>query len=162
MSKLFLKRPENRWSTQSVTATVWLLKPCVLRPRIRPITEIPPVVGWIHGCGNCRHGGLSVLDSAWFYCWSQKAIGDSKRLMSMPVSQSNFGYKNRGLGNFLVVRWLRLCASTAGGLGSFPSQRTRIPQAMLSRPKQNKTKTSQSTPKTQGASLQATVCKPLS
>ena len=73
----------------------------------------------------------------------------------------NCGYKNRGLGNFLAVQWLRLCASIAGGLGSFPGQGTRIPQAMCGMAKKNKTKSNQSTPKKQGASLQAMVCKPL-
>ena len=29
-----------------------------------------------------------------------------------------------------MVQWLRLCASTAGGTGSIPSQGTKIPHAM--------------------------------
>ena len=32
--------------------------------------------------------------------------------------------------DFLVVKWLRRHASTAGGMGSIPSQETKIPQAM--------------------------------
>ena len=34
------------------------------------------------------------------------------------------------LGTFLVVQWLRLHASTAGGMGSIPGWGTKIPQAM--------------------------------
>ena len=33
-------------------------------------------------------------------------------------------------GDFLGVKWLRLNASTAGGVGSIPGQGTKIPQAM--------------------------------
>ena len=32
--------------------------------------------------------------------------------------------------DFLGVKWVRLHASTAGGVGSIPSQGTKIPQAM--------------------------------
>ena len=32
--------------------------------------------------------------------------------------------------NILVVKWLRLHASTAGGAGSIPGRGTKIPQAM--------------------------------
>ena len=32
-----------------------------------------------------------------------------------------------------MVKWLRLCASTAGGVGSIPGQGTKIPQAMSHR-----------------------------
>ena len=59
------------------------------------------------------------------------------RSMSM---QSCAGTRNRGLGNFLAVHWLRLCASIAGGLGSFPGQGTRIPQAMCCMAKKIKQK----------------------
>ena len=33
-------------------------------------------------------------------------------------------------GTLVVVQWLRLCASTAGGRSSFPSQGTKIPHAV--------------------------------
>ena len=33
---------------------------------------------------------------------------------------------NTGLGNFLAVQWLRLCASTAEAEGSIPSQGSKI------------------------------------
>ena len=39
------------------------------------------------------------------------------------------------LGTSLVVHWLRLCASTAGGTGSMPGRGTRIPHASQCRPK---------------------------
>ena len=32
-----------------------------------------------------------------------------------------------GEGTCLVVQWLRLCTSTAGGMGSIPGQGTKIP-----------------------------------
>ena len=32
-------------------------------------------------------------------------------------------------GNSLAVQWLGLCASTAGGTGSIPSQGTKVPHA---------------------------------
>ena len=35
-------------------------------------------------------------------------------------------------GTFLVVKWLRLCASNAGGQGSVPGQGTKIPEPQLS------------------------------
>ena len=37
--------------------------------------------------------------------------------------------KKKEKGNSLVVLWLRLCASTAGGTGSIPGQGTKIPHA---------------------------------
>ena len=40
----------------------------------------------------------------------------------------------------LVVQWLRLQASTAGGVGSIPGQETKIPHAAQSSQKQNKQK----------------------
>ena len=43
-------------------------------------------------------------------------------------------HEDRGTGTSLVVRWLRLRASTAGGAGSIPGQGTKIPHA--SRPMQ--------------------------
>ena len=33
------------------------------------------------------------------------------------------------LGTSLAVQWLRLCTSTAGGMGSIPDWRTKIPRA---------------------------------
>ena len=39
--------------------------------------------------------------------------------------------KNLSLGNSLVVLWLGLCTSTAGGMGLIPDQRTKILQARL-------------------------------
>ena len=33
-------------------------------------------------------------------------------------------------GDFLAVQWLRLCTSTAGGMGSIPAQGTKIPHAV--------------------------------
>ena len=36
----------------------------------------------------------------------------------------------------MVVWWLRLCASAAGGTGSIPGQGTKLPHAM--QPKKNK------------------------
>ena len=41
-------------------------------------------------------------------------------------------------GTSLVVQWLRLSASNAGGTSSIPCQRTEIPHAMLCGQKQNK------------------------
>ena len=37
--------------------------------------------------------------------------------------------KKKDVGTCLVVWWLRLCISTAGGMGSIPGQRTKIPNA---------------------------------
>ena len=39
-----------------------------------------------------------------------------------------------------MVQWLRLQASTAGGVGSIPGQKTKIPHAAQSSQKQNKQK----------------------
>ena len=41
-------------------------------------------------------------------------------------------------GNSLAVQWLRLCASTAGGMGLISGWGTKVPHAV--QPKQNKTK----------------------
>ena len=38
-------------------------------------------------------------------------------------------FKMNWLGNSLAVQWLELQASTAGGMGSIPGLRTKIPQA---------------------------------
>ena len=38
--------------------------------------------------------------------------------------------KDAGTGTSLVVQWLRLCVSNAGGLGSIPGGGTKIPHAM--------------------------------
>ena len=46
------------------------------------------------------------------------------------ISGRNFKKRNKtNFGNSLVVQWLGLSAFTALGLGSFPGQRTKIPQA---------------------------------
>ena len=37
----------------------------------------------------------------------------------------NIHNKNVGVGNSLVVQWLRLCTPDSGGLGSIPGQGTR-------------------------------------
>ena len=42
------------------------------------------------------------------------------------------------IGTFLAVQWLRLCTSTAGGTGSIPGQRTKIPHAMQCNQKKKK------------------------
>ena len=42
------------------------------------------------------------------------------------------------LGTSLAAQWLRLRASTAGGLGSIPGQGTKMLQAMLFRQKKKK------------------------
>ena len=41
----------------------------------------------------------------------------------------------------LVVQWLRLCASTAGGLGLIPGQGTKIPHATWHNQKKKNKKT---------------------
>ena len=41
-------------------------------------------------------------------------------------------------GTSSAVQWLRFCASTAGGMGSIPGQRTRIPHATQHGPKKRK------------------------
>ena len=38
-------------------------------------------------------------------------------------------YKKSKWGDFLVVQWLRLCASNVRGTGSIPGQETKIPHA---------------------------------
>ena len=48
--------------------------------------------------------------------------------------------QKRKLGTSLVVQWLRLCASTAGGAGLIPGQGSRIPYAVQCGPKINKSK----------------------
>ena len=45
-------------------------------------------------------------------------------------SQSYILYKKSTLGTSLVVQWVRLCISTAGGMGSNPSQGIKIPHAI--------------------------------
>ena len=47
-----------------------------------------------------------------------------------------FNWKKNGLGNSLVVQWLGLHASTAGGMDSIPSRGTKFPQ--VSGPSQKK------------------------
>ena len=39
------------------------------------------------------------------------------------------GYKNKTCGTSLVVQWLRLCTSNAGGTVSFPVSGTKMPHA---------------------------------
>ena len=46
------------------------------------------------------------------------------------------------LGNSLVVQWLALCASTAGGMGLIPGQGTKIPHARGAARKKKKNKLS--------------------
>ena len=50
----------------------------------------------------------------------------------------------------LVVRWSRLCASTAEAVGSIPGQETKIPHAVWHSQKQNKQKYARTAPGTQG------------
>ena len=47
--------------------------------------------------------------------------------------------KNRVLGTSQTVQWFRLCATTAGGLGSIPGQGTKILDAAQCSQRQNKT-----------------------
>ena len=44
------------------------------------------------------------------------------------------------IGTSLVVQWLRLCASSAGSMGSIPGQGTKIPHAMWRGKKKEKGK----------------------
>ena len=44
----------------------------------------------------------------------------------------------RETGTSLVVQWLRLCTPSAGGMGSIPGQRTKIPHAMQHSQKKKK------------------------
>ena len=49
-------------------------------------------------------------------------------------------YKRNTFGTFLVVQWLRLHASNAGGTGSIPSWGTKIPHVMRPKDKERKKK----------------------
>ena len=42
-----------------------------------------------------------------------------------------YHYKNKGVGTSLMVQWLRLHASNAGGTDLIPGQETQIPHAVL-------------------------------
>ena len=46
------------------------------------------------------------------------------------VFQTFQAYKKENAGTSLVVQWLRLGASSADGMSSFPGQGTKIPHAM--------------------------------
>ena len=50
-----------------------------------------------------------------------------------------------GTGTSLVVQWLRLCASTAGGMGSISGKGTKILHVCTARPKKEKQKTNKQT-----------------
>ena len=47
---------------------------------------------------------------------------------------------NQNFGTLVMVRWLRLCTSNAGGTGSIPGWGTRIPHGSAKKQKQNKNK----------------------
>ena len=50
----------------------------------------------------------------------------------------SFWLNLKNQGNPLVFQWLRLCASTAGGTGSIPGHRTKIPHAICAAKKKKK------------------------
>ena len=50
---------------------------------------------------------------------------------SAHCSHSGSHFQGHRLGTSLAVQWLRLCASSAGGVGSIPGQGTKIPHAVL-------------------------------
>ena len=54
-------------------------------------------------------------------CWIPKILPPHHtKLCTLAGSASDWMSRNRGGGTSLAVQWLRLCASTAGGMGSIP------------------------------------------
>ena len=53
------------------------------------------------------------------------------------IQKSTYKKKKVVIGTSMVIQWLRLCASTAGGVGSIPGQG---PEILLAMWRENKTK----------------------
>ena len=58
--------------------------------------------------------------------WEECSSGSGKP-PTCPCSSSRDSPSRNLSWHFLVVQWLRLCTSTAGGMGSIPSWRAKIP-----------------------------------
>ena len=64
---------------------------------------------------------------------AKSRVEAGKRKMNLKyavISESNKVFKNKWIGTSLVVQWLRLCASNAGGTCSIPGGGTKIPHAV--------------------------------
>ena len=64
------------------------------------------------------------------------------------------GPQELGRGTSLVVQWLGLHASTAGGTGSIPGRGTRIPCAVRCSPKKKKEELGRNTWASEGSAVQ--------
>ena len=51
-------------------------------------------------------------------------------MVSLSTGADSLGFRNADRGTSLVIQWLRLHTSTAGGTGSIPVQGTKIPHAV--------------------------------
>ena len=65
--------------------------------------------------------------SALFMCWGHLSPSSS---LSLALSRSLDAPIEVSLGTSLAVQWLRLCAPSAGGMGSIPGHETEISHAM--------------------------------
>ena len=65
---------------------------------------------------------------------------DSVRHHPRPLTGRERQKTNQNFGTLVMVQWLRLCTSNAGGTGSIPGQGTRIPHGSAKKQKQNKNK----------------------
>ena len=65
-------------------------------------------------------------------------ISDDKMIATDKERGGKMKKENRERGSFLVVQWLRLCASTAGDMGWIPGQGAKISHAMWQGQKEKK------------------------
>ena len=56
------------------------------------------------------------------------------------INSSKHKSRNRIRGTYFLIQWLRICASTTGGLGSFPGEGTKISYAVQCGSKKKKKK----------------------
>ena len=101
-----------------------------------PMAFIGWVLPWSQGVRDPPSGLPTLFNwnfhSLVFYCRAKETINKMKRQpMDGKKIYANDATDKRVIsGTSLVVQWLRLCASNAGGADSIPGRGTKIPHAM--------------------------------
>ncbi|CAI9173734.1 unnamed protein product [Rangifer tarandus platyrhynchus] len=103
-----------------------------------PVLHCFPELAQIHPPGNnqvsisCQMDKHHEVISVEYVSASKRTFLGAKEKDILAHGTPWMDLENIKLGHPLVVEWLRICASTAGGTGSIPSQRTRVPLAAQS------------------------------
>ena len=110
----------NSWQLASQTETVSFWETDVARRK--------PQRCWQLTHASAKHLGPNTSSLNWDHQSTNSAFWEK----SIQSTFQCFSLKYEWTGTFLVVQWLRLCPSTAGGTGLTPGQGTKVLQATQS------------------------------